>query len=81
MGGAEVEEYEAEGKEKIGRRQKWRRGKRNGRQERGELLVREVPVIAAEKTQNSLCTSGYQIKENSTDRPCSTHGKLNVYRF
>jgi hypothetical protein len=46
-----VEEDEAEGKEEIGRRQKWRREKRNERQEGEELVVREDPVIAAEKTK------------------------------
>jgi hypothetical protein len=78
MGGAEVKEDDSEGKEESGRRKKSRR---NERQERGELVVREYPVIAAEKKQNSVYTSVYQIKENAMDRPCSTHVKLSVYRF
>jgi hypothetical protein len=36
--------------------------KRNGRQEREELVVREDPVIAAEKTQNFFLYFGLSNK-------------------
>jgi hypothetical protein len=41
MGRAEVEEdEEAERKKESGIKQKWRRGKRSGRQKIGELVIR-----------------------------------------
>ena len=48
----EVNEEAEKGKE-SGRRQKWRRVKRNGRQERGELVVREDLAICRREYEES----------------------------
>jgi hypothetical protein len=54
IGGAEVEENEdAERKKESGRRHKWRRVKRSGRQERGELVVREDLSICRRRYDES----------------------------
>jgi len=54
MGGVEVEvNEEAEKGKESGRRQKWRRVKRNGRQERGELVVREDLAICRREYEES----------------------------